>query len=89
MTKKSSRKNKKRPSKNSGLKVKYAEADRVRSLLLSQDVQVLSKRDIQTLLNILDDVYPVRERKSHQIWKPLLIGVGIGLILVIGVAIMS
>jgi hypothetical protein len=70
--------------------VKYAEANRVRSLLLSEDVQTLGKRDVQTLLKILDDVYPTRrrERKSRQIWQPLLIGIGIGLILVIGLAVM-
>ena len=76
----------KRTRKNQ-LKVKYAEANRVRLLLLSEDVQTLSKRDVQTLVKILDDVYPGRERKSRSAWQPLLIGIGIGLILIIGIAL--
>jgi len=69
------------------LKVKYAEANRVRLLLLSEDVQTLSKRDVQTLLKILEDVYPVRKRKPRLVWQPLLIGIGLGLILMIGIAL--
>ena len=76
----------KRTRKNH-LKVKYAEANRVRLLLLSEDVQTLSKRDVQTLVKILDDVYPGRVHKSRSAWQPLLIGIGIGLILIIGIAL--
>ena len=58
----------KRPRKDH-LKVKYAEANRIRSLLLSEDVQMLSKRDVQTILKILDDVYPVRKRQPKSpVW---------------------
>lgn len=80
-------KNAKKPRKN-GLRVKYAEADRVRSLLLSEDVQMLNKRDVQTLLQILDDVYPVQKRQPQlSVWPPLLIGIGIGLLLMLGIAL--
>lgn len=72
---------------NNRLSVKYAEANRVRLLLLSEDIQTLSKRDVHTLLKILDDVYPVREHKPGLAWQPLLIGIGIGLILVIAMAL--
>jgi hypothetical protein len=76
----------KRPT-NNRLRVKYAEANRVRLLLLSENVQTLSKRDVQTLLRILDDVYPTRTRKPGLVWQPLLLGIGIGLILVIAMAL--
>lgn len=80
-------KNAKKPRKN-GLRVKYAEADRVRSLLLSEDVQMLNKRDVQTLLRILEDVYPVQKRQPQSsVWQPLLIGIGIGLLLMLGIAL--
>ncbi len=69
------------------LKVKYTEANRLRSILLSEETQTLSKRDVQTLLRILDDVYPVQDRKPHLDWKPLLVGIGIGIILVLGLTI--
>jgi hypothetical protein len=65
--------------------VNAAEANRVRGLLLSEDVQMLHKRDIQTLLKILDDVYPARyaaRQRKRSAWQPLLIGIGIGLLLV-------
>ena len=73
------------------LRVKAAEANRVRGLLLSEDVQMLHKRDIQTLLKILDDVYPARyasryRRKSA--WRPLLLGIGIGLLLILGIMVL-
>lgn len=68
-------------------RVPYSEANRVRSLLLSSDVEMLSRRDIQTLLKILNEVYPVRERKPALLWQPLLIGIGIGLLLVISIAV--
>lgn len=71
------------------LRVKYAEANRVRRLLYSEDVQTLNKQDIQTLLTILNDVYPVRERKPQHVLQPLLIGIGIGIILILGLAIIS
>jgi hypothetical protein len=79
--------NAKKPRKPQ-LRVRYAEANRVRSLLLSEDVQMLSKRDVQTLLKILDDVYPIRRRSSQlSVWQPLLIGIGIGLLLMLGIAL--
>lgn len=67
------------------LRVHAAEASRVRGLLLSEDVHMLHKRDIQTLLKILDDVYPARygsRYRQKSAWRPLLIGMGIGLLLV-------
>jgi hypothetical protein len=67
---------------NRRLKVNYAEANRVRSMLLSEHVEMLNRRDVQTLVHILDDVYPVR-RKSHSLMQPLLIGVGLGILLLI------
>jgi len=67
---------------NRRLKVNYAEANRVRSMLLSEHVEMLNRRDVQTLVHILDDVYPVR-RKSYSIVQPLLIGVGLGILLLI------
>ena len=80
-------KNAKKP-RNPRLRVRYAEANRVRSLLLSEDVQMLSKRDVQTLLKILDDVYPVQKHPSQlSVWQPLLIGIGIGLLLMLGIAL--
>ena len=80
-------KNAKKPHKPR-LRVRYAEANRVRSLLLSEDVQMLSKRDVQTLLKILDDVYPVQKlQPQSSMWQPLLIGIGIGLLLMLGIAL--
>lgn len=70
------------------LRISFAEANRVRSLLLSPEVETLSKRDIQTLLVILNDVYPVRRSASTVIWQPFVLGSGIGLLLVIGVALL-
>ena len=73
------------------LRVKIAEANRMRRLLLSKDVQMLHTRDIQTLLKILDDVYPVRYTPRHRqqpVWQPLLIGMGIGLLLVMGIMVL-
>jgi len=77
--------NKTRKTPTSRLRVNAAEAKRVRQLLLSEDVQMLHTRDIQTLLKILDDVYPVRyaPRRRQSVWKPLLVGMGIGLLLII------
>lgn len=80
------KKNVKRTAKNR-LRVKYTEANRVRSLLLSDKTQMLSKRDVQTLVKILNDVYPLPKRKPRMLWQPLLVGIGIGLLLVIGVAV--
>jgi hypothetical protein len=74
-------------TKKNRLSVKYAEAHRVRSLLLSEHVHKLGRRDVQTLLNILNDVYPTHKRKSRLLWQPLLVGVGIGLIIVIGMTL--
>lgn len=70
-----------------GLRIPYADADRVRQHLLSEDVQELSRQDVRTLLKILDDVYPTSSRASTPIWLPLLIGIGIGLLLILGLFI--
>lgn len=75
-------------SQQNRLHVSYAEANRVRSLLLSSDVEMLSKRDVQTLIKILNDVYPIRQQKAPLMWQPLFIGIGIGLLLVIGIAVL-
>lgn len=64
------------------LRVKYAEANRVRKLLRSEEVQMLTTRDVRTLLKILDDVYPVRSHR-RSVWQPLLTGIAIGLLLLI------
>jgi len=69
------------------LRVSYAEAQRVRNLLLSSDVEMLSKRDVTTIINILNDVYPQKQPPSLSVrWHPLLVGMGIGVLLVIGIA---
>ncbi len=69
-------------------RVSYAEAQRVRNLLLSSDVETLSKRDVTTIINILNDVYPPKQLSSVPVrWHPLLVGIGIGLLLVIGIAL--
>ena len=71
------------------LRVSYAEAQRVRNLLLSSDVETLSKRDVTTIITILNDVYPPKPSTSSSIrWHPLLVGMGIGLLLVIGIALL-
>jgi hypothetical protein len=73
------------------LRVNAAEANRVRQLLLSEDVQMLHKRDIHTLLKILDDVYPARyasRQRRKSAWRPLLIGIGIGLLLILGIMVL-
>lgn len=71
---------------HSRLRVPYPEANRVRSMLLSSDVETLTRRDIQTLLTILNDVYPVRKSGAPVLWHPLLLGAGIGFLVVIGIA---
>jgi hypothetical protein len=70
------------------LRVPYAEAQRVRRLLLSSEVESLSNRDVTTIVKILNDVYPQKSSISTPVfWQPLLVGVGIGLLLVIGIAL--
>jgi hypothetical protein len=70
------------------LRVSYAEAQRVRRLLLSSEVESLSNRDVATIVRILNDVYPQKSSISTPVfWQPLLVGVGIGLLLVIGIAL--
>jgi hypothetical protein len=75
------------------LRVSFDEADRVRRHLLSDQVGVLSTRDIRTLLHILNDVYPPPGPRSHRSghatvaspgWQPFLLGMGIGLALLVG-----
>lgn len=71
----------------SDLRVSYTEAHRVRNLLLASDVETLSKRDVATIITILNDVYPPKQSAPGSIhWHPLLVGIGIGLLLVIGIA---
>jgi len=74
-------------TKRTRLSVNSAEANRVRSLLISEHVRTLRKRDVQTLLQILDDTYPDQKRKPRLVWQPLLVGIGIGLVLVISMAL--
>ena len=70
-------------------RVSYAEAHRLRRMLLSADVETLSRRDVHTMIKILNDIYPVRQtRSSAAMWQPLLVGVGIGLFLVICIALL-
>ncbi len=78
------------------LRVSFTDADRVRRHLLSEQVEVLNTRDIRTMLNVLNDVYPTRGTRSNRnfkgasqsssqsIWQPFLLGVGIGLVLLVG-----
>ena len=74
-------------TRQSALRVSYAEAQRVRNLLLSSEVDTLSKRDVTTIIKILNDVYPQKQSISLSVrWHPLLVGIGIGLLLVIGIA---
>jgi hypothetical protein len=76
------------PRQQPALRVSYAEAQRVRTLLLSSEAETLSKRDVAAILTIIDDVYPSRPPASRTIrWHPLLVGIGIGLVLVIGIAL--
>jgi hypothetical protein len=72
---------------SSRLRVSYPEAQRVRSILLSSDVETLTRRDIQTLLTIVNDVYPMRKPGTPMLWQPLLFGAGIGLLVVLGIAV--
>jgi hypothetical protein len=70
-------------------RVSYAEAHRLRTMLLSADVDTLSRRDVHTMIKILNDIYPVRQTHSSAfMWQPLLVGVGIGLFLVICFALL-
>jgi hypothetical protein len=76
------------------LRVSFADADRVRRHLLSEQVEVLNTRDIRTMLKILNDIYPTREMRSQasssrssassSLWQPFLLGIGIGLVLLVG-----
>lgn len=74
-----------KPKSHKRLSVNHTEAHRVRSLLLSEHVHKLNKRDVQTLVQILDEVYPIQRRQSRIVWQPLLVGVGIGLIIVLSI----
>jgi hypothetical protein len=73
------------------LRVSFADADRVRRHLLSEQVEVLTTRDIRTMLKILNDVYPARKMRSQanstrssSLWPSFLLGIGIGLVLLLG-----
>lgn len=71
------------------LRVSYAEAQRVRQRLLSADVETLSKRDVSTLLTILHDVYPPKSSEAGVARRhPMLLGMGIGLLLILGIAVL-
>lgn len=77
-----------RQTRKPALRVSYAEAQRVRTLLVSSDIDTLSKRDVATIVKILNDVYPQKPPTSTSIlWQPLFVGFGIGLLLVIGIAL--
>lgn len=70
-------------------RVSYAEANRLRATLLSADVDTLGRRDVHTMIKILNDLYPVRQTHSSALmWQPLLVGVGIGLFLVFCIALL-
>lgn len=72
------------------LRVSRGEANRLRRMLRSEDQQTLSSRDVRALLKILDDVYPVKKQTAPtNIKQPLLLGIGIGIILVLGVAFLT
>jgi hypothetical protein len=70
----------------SRLRVSYTEAHRVRLLLLSDDVEKLNARDVQTILKIIDDVYPMRTHRFFRNWQPFLVGIGIGILLILGLS---
>jgi hypothetical protein len=69
--------------KDPHLRVSFDRADQIRQRLLSDEV-FLSSGDVRTLISILNDVYPVRSERSKQVWQPLLIGMGIGIVLLMG-----
>ncbi len=74
-------------------RVPFADAERVRRHLLSENVQVLPVKDIRTMLRILNDVYPANRSRSRSTlsvaaspssrWQPFLWGIGIGLVLLV------
>ncbi len=66
------------------LRVSPAHANRIRARLASEHVEMLRTADVRDLLTILDDVYPSRRQASRSSWRPLLIGVGIGLLILLG-----
>lgn len=70
------------------LRVPAAEADRLRSLLLSDEVGLIGSQDIRKLVTVLEDVYPA-QRRRHAYWQPLLMGIGIGLMILAGIMLMS
>jgi len=73
---------------NTHLRVRYTDADRVRLRLRSGDTQTLNTHDVHTLLTILDDVYPVKKRKPRSGWLPVFIGIGIGFLVAVSVALL-
>jgi hypothetical protein len=68
------------------LHVSYAEANRLRHLLLAEDVEILGKKDVRTLLLILNDVYPAPIRAQSSLVAPIFAGIGIGIIIVLAMA---
>lgn len=70
------------------LRVPATEAQRLRSLLLSDEVGLIGSQDIRKLVTILEDVYPV-QRQRHSHWQPLLMGMGIGLMIIIGILLVG
>lgn len=70
------------------LRVPAAEAHRLRSMLLSDDVGLIGSQDIRKLVTILEDTYPApRSRRSP--WQPLLVGIGLGLMILAGIILVS
>lgn len=70
------------------LRVSAAEAHRLRTMLLSDEVGLIGSQDIHKLVTILEDVYPVPYPRRAP-WKFLLLGVGLGLILLAAIMLVS
>lgn len=72
--------------KKQRLHVSYTEAHRLRQILLSAEIEMLHKKDVRALLTILDDVYPAPIRAHSSLITPIFAGIGIGMALVLIVA---
>jgi hypothetical protein len=70
------------------LRIPDAEACRLRSLLLSDDVGLIGSQDIRKLVIILEDVYPA-PRPRRTFWRPLLMSIGVGLAILAGIVLVN